>query len=64
MPELTFVDTVLCEMIGEQIKRLAKLIEEPIKLTGKRALHKALVEVRPDSLAAVCRTRFKGLALK
>ena len=29
-------------MIGEPIKRLASLIGEPIKLTGKRALHKAL----------------------
>ena len=33
---------VLCEMIGEPIKRLAQLIGEPIKLTGKRALRKAL----------------------
>ena len=31
---------VLCEVIGEPIKRLAYLIEEPIKLTGKRALAK------------------------
>jgi hypothetical protein len=33
---------VLCEVIGEPIKRLAQLIGEPIKLTGKRALRKAL----------------------
>ena len=33
---------VLCEVIGEPNKRLAKLIGEPIKLTGKRALRKAL----------------------
>ena len=33
---------VLCEVIGVPIKRLAQLIGEPIKLTGKRALLKAL----------------------
>ena len=31
---------VLCEVIGEPIKRLEKLIGEPIKLAGKRALRK------------------------
>jgi hypothetical protein len=34
---------VLCEVIEEMIKRLAELIGEPIKLTGKRALRKALL---------------------
>ena len=34
--------TVLCEVIGEPIKRLAELIGEPIKLTGIQALRKAL----------------------
>ena len=33
---------VLCEVIGEPIKRLALLIGEPIKLTGEWALRKAL----------------------
>ena len=33
---------ILREMIGEPIKRLAYLIGEPIKMTGKRALRKAL----------------------
>ena len=33
---------MLCEVIGEPIKRLAYLIGEPIKLTGKRARRKAL----------------------
>ena len=33
---------VLCEVIGEPIKRLAQFIGEPIKLTGKRTLGKAL----------------------
>ena len=37
---------VLCEVIGEPIKRLASLIGEPIKLTGKRALRKALAAGR------------------
>ena len=35
-------EAVLCEVIGEPIERLAQLIGEPIKLTGKRALRKAL----------------------
>jgi hypothetical protein len=35
-------DPVLCEVIEEPIERLASLIGEPIKLTGKRALRKAL----------------------
>ena len=35
---------MLCEVIGEPIKRLARLIGEPIKLTGKRALRKALLD--------------------
>ena len=33
-------EAVLCEVIGEPIKRLALLIGDPIKLTGKRALRK------------------------
>ena len=33
---------MLCEVIGEPIKRLAEFIGEPIKLTGNRALRKAL----------------------
>ena len=33
---------MLCEVIGGPIKRLAKLIGEPIKLTGKQALRKAV----------------------
>ena len=33
---------VLCEVIGEPIKRSRYLIGEPIKLTGKQALRKAL----------------------
>ena len=36
-------NSVFCEVIGEPIKRLAYLIGEPIKATGKRALRKALV---------------------
>ena len=35
---------VLCEVIEEPIKQSAYLIGEPIKLTGKRALRKALGE--------------------
>jgi hypothetical protein len=34
---------VLCEVIGEPIKRLAWFIGEPIILKGKRALRKALM---------------------
>jgi hypothetical protein len=33
---------VLCEVIGEPIKRLAQLVGEPFILTGKRALRLAL----------------------
>ena len=40
-------EAVLCEVIGEPIKRLAQLIGEPIKLTGKRALRKALAGGHP-----------------
>ena len=36
---------VLCEVIGEPIKRLAEFIREPVKLTGKRALRKALLKL-------------------
>ena len=38
---------VLCEVIGEPIKRLAYLIGEPIKLTAKQALRKALPASHP-----------------
>ena len=43
-PWALLVTWVLCEVIEEPIKRLAQLIGEPIKLTGKRALRKALPE--------------------
>ena len=43
---------MLCEVIGEPIKRLALLIGEPIKLTGKRALRKALSSGIPLADAA------------
>ena len=35
---------MLCDVIGEPTKRLAYLIREPINLTGKRVLGKALGE--------------------
>ena len=45
---------VLCEVIGEPIKRLAYLIGGPIKLTSKRALRNALpMRCAPRRLIAV-----------
>jgi hypothetical protein len=41
---------VLCEVIGEPINRLPQLIGEPIKLTGKRALRKALAPSQGTNL--------------
>lgn len=35
-------DPVLCGLIGEPINQLAILTGEPLKLTGKQALRKAL----------------------
>ena len=40
-----YLRSVLCAVIGEPIKLLAYLFEEPIKLTGQRALRKALPQV-------------------
>ena len=48
---------VLCEVIEEPIKRSALLVGEPIKLTGKRALRKALVRGLDLALISPC-TRF------
>ena len=60
LPAELWAGCVLRGLIGEPIKRLAYLIGEPIKLTGKRALRKALgacaapVEVAaPDKVPAV-----------
>jgi hypothetical protein len=42
MRSMEYLRTVLCEVTGEPIEQLAELIGAPIKLTGKRALRKAL----------------------
>ena len=49
---------VLCEVIEEPIKRLAELIGEPIKVTGERALRKALASRFAPVSALVCWHRF------